>query len=139
MNNSINLSKIRAVPLDMDDVIYVGDSPLPGTQAFLDYLETTNRQWLCAINNSSKTPELFVEKLRRMDIRAIPENVLGSAQATAAWLAEQTPMRNGTRGKVVVIGEEGVASALEENLFEITEDPNEAQFVVSGIHFSLNL
>lgn len=121
----------------MDGVVYVGDSPLPGTQAFLDYLEATNRQWLCVTNNSSKTPELFVEKLHRMDVRATPENVLGSAQATATWLAAQASMRNGTRGKVVVIGEEGVVSALEENHFEITENPIEAEFVVSGIHFSL--
>lgn len=128
-----NLRNARAVLLDMDGVVYVGESPLPGVQNFLDYLEDTGRRWLCVTNNSSKTADMFVEKLQRMNVHARPENVLGSAQATATWMAEQFPQR----GKAVMIGEEGLRSALVENGFELTENELEAEFAVVGINFEL--
>ncbi|MCB0091748.1 MAG: HAD family hydrolase [Caldilineaceae bacterium] len=128
-----SLRSVRAVLLDMDGVVYVGESPLPGVQPFLDYLEATGRHWLCVTNNSSKTPAMFVEKLQRMNVRAHTENVLGSAQATATWMAEQFPQR----GKAVMIGEEGLRSALLENGFELTESEHDADFAVVGINFDL--
>ncbi len=137
MKTKLELSKIRAVLLDMDGVVYIGDRPLPGTQKFLDYLEASGRKWLCITNNSSKTPEMFVEKLARMNVRATAANVLGSAQATATWLAHEAPLKNRSRGKVIMIGEEGLRAALLENQFEIIEDADEADFVVSGINFQL--
>ena len=137
MIKKLDLSKIRAVMLDMDGVVYIGDTPLPGTQELVSYLESTGRQWLCVTNNSSKTPEMFVEKLARMDIPATTDNVFGSAQATATWLAGEVPLENGSRGKVIMIGEEGLRRALVENQFEITEDVNDADLVVSGINFQL--
>ena len=131
------LASIRAVLLDMDGVVYVGESPLPGVQDFLDYLEATGRKWLCVTNNSTKTPELFVEKLARMNVRATKENVLGSAQATAQWLAQEIPLNNGSRGKVLMLGETGLRTALLENQFELVDDPFEAELAVCGINFTL--
>lgn len=133
----IDLSGIRAVLLDMDGVMYVGDSPLPGVQDFLDYLDATDRKWLCVTNNSTKTPELFVEKLQRMNVRARPENVLGSAQATAEWLAQRVPLTNGSRPKTIMVGETGLHSALLVQKFELVEDPFMAEYAVVGINFKL--
>jgi len=130
----IDFSKIRAVLLDMDGVVYVGEDPLPGVQDFLDYLEANGRRWLCVTNNSSKTPAQFVEKLTRMAIRAGEENVLGSAQATAHWMAAQYP----GRGKILMVGQEGLQFALEQAGFELTDQAAEADFVVAGIDFELN-
>ena len=123
----------RAVLLDMDGVVYLGDMPLPGVQDFLDYLESTGRKWLCVTNNSSKTPAMFVEKLAKMDVRATEENVLGSAVATASWMANAYPQK----GKALMVGEEGLSAALEAYGFEMTEDRHEAEFVVAGIDFDL--
>lgn len=123
----------RAVLLDMDGVVYVGETPLPGVQEFIDYLESTGRGWLCVTNNSSKTPDMFVEKLARMDVRSTAENVLGSAVATASWMANAYPQR----GKALMIGEIGLSTALEAYGFEMTEDLHAADFVVSGINFEL--
>lgn len=131
------LRAVRGVLLDMDGVMYVGDTPLPGVQDFLDYLEQTGRRWLCITNNSSRTPEMFVEKLARMDVKAQPENVLGSAQATASWLAHHVPLNGASRGKVIMLGEEGLRTALLEQQFELVEDPAEAEFAVVGINFQL--
>lgn len=134
---SQKIRDVRGVFLDMDGVLYVGDSPLPGVQDFLDYLDSTGRHWLCITNNSTRTPELFVDKLNRMNVRARPENVLGSAQATAQWLGHQVPLQGESRGKVVMLGEEGLRTALLEEQFKLVDDPFDAEYAVVGINFQL--
>ncbi|MEM7537646.1 MAG: HAD-IIA family hydrolase [Chloroflexota bacterium] len=133
MNTQINFSKIRAVLLDMDGVVYVGEQPLPGVQDFMDFLEGTGRQWLCLTNNSSKTPPMFVEKLERMQVRSKPENVLDSSQATAKWMIAQYP----NRGTVLPIGHEGLRVAMQDAGFTLTDRNDEADFVVAGIDFDM--
>ena len=95
-----SLRTVRGVLFDMDGVIYVGDTPLPGVQDALDYLAETGRSFLFVTNNASKTPEQFVEKLAKMHIRVRPEQVLGSAEATACWLAGQVEHHGWPRGPV---------------------------------------
>ncbi len=128
-----DLAHIRGVLLDMDGVVYVGDTPLPGVQELLDYLDATGRGWLFVTNNASKRPDQFVEKLAGMGIRARPERILTSAMATARWLAAHYP----DRGPVFMVGMEGLRWALEEAGFTLVEDPFQARFVVCGIDFQV--
>ena len=128
------LRRVRAVLLDMDGVLYVGNQPLPGVQELLDYLDASGRRWLCVTNNSSRTSATFSEKLAKMQIRVDPSHILGSAQATAEWLSHQAPP--GT--KVLMMGEESLRSALVAKGFDLIADPFEAEIVVASIYFSLN-
>lgn len=136
-STAIDFSAIKAVLLDMDGVLYVGNRPLPGVQDFLDYLDQTGRQWLCVTNNASRTPPQFSEKLAAMGVRVGAEHVLGSAQAAAMYLAETVDERDGPRGKVIMLGMEGLRSALLEQGFELTTDPFDAAYAVAGAHFHL--
>jgi 4-nitrophenyl phosphatase len=131
------LRDIRGVLFDMDGVIYVGTQPLPGVRQALDYLTETGRSFLFVTNNASKTPEQFVERLAEMDIQIQPEQVLGSAEATACWLAEQVAHHGWPRGPVIVMGQDGLKVALQKNGFELTTDPNAATYAVAGINFNL--
>ncbi|MBX3012449.1 MAG: HAD-IIA family hydrolase [Caldilineaceae bacterium] len=127
------LRQVRAVLFDMDGVIYVGNQPLPGVQDLLDYLDASGRRWLCITNNASNTSQTFADKLAKMAIKAEPTHILGSAEATAAWLAEQAPQR----GKVVMLGMEGLRTALLKEGFTLIDDPLAAEFAVAGINFHL--
>ena len=131
------LSAVRGVLFDMDGVIYVGTRPLPGVQEALDYLASTGRAFLFVTNNASKTPEQFVERLAEMDIHIRPDQVLGSAEATACWLAEHVAHPNWPRGPVIVMGQDGLKVALQKNGFELTADPHAATYAVAGINFKL--
>lgn len=135
--SELNLSAVRAVLFDMDGVLYVGARALPGVQAMLDYLDATKRRWLCVTNNASMTSTQFSEKLAKMDIRVAPERILGSSQATAAWLSEQILRRGWPRGKVIVLGMSGLRTALTEQGFELTSDPFDAAYAVAGIHLEM--
>jgi 4-nitrophenyl phosphatase len=127
------LRQVRAVLFDMDGVIYVGNQPLPSVQELLDYLDATGRRWLCITNNASNTSQMFADKLAKMGIKANPAHILGSAEATAAWLGEQAPQK----GKVIMLGMEGLRTALLNEGFTLVDDPFDAEFAVAGINFNL--
>jgi len=128
------LRRVRAVLLDMDGVLYVGDRALPGVQELMRYLEATGRRWLCVTNNSSRTSQTFSDKLAGMGITVDAKHILGSAEATANWLADQMP--NGA--KVIMMGEASLRAALQAKGFELVEDPFEAQVAVASIFYALN-
>ena len=79
------LQDIKCFMLDMDGTFYLGDQILPGSLDFLDAVEKTGRSVLFLTNNSSKSADYYVEKLKRMDVRAPFLNILTSGQATARY------------------------------------------------------
>lgn len=133
----LDLRRVRAVLFDMDGVFYVSSTPLPGVQELLNYLDTTGRNWLCVTNNATRTSAQFSAKLADMGISVPPERILGSAEATAAWLLDQVESHGAPRGKVIVMGMDGLREALLGCGFELTNDPFEATYAVAGAHFKL--
>ncbi len=137
VSRGVDFRQIRGVLFDMDGVVYVGSRLLPGVQEMFDYLERTGRKWLCVTNNASRTSAQFVEKLSGMGVRARPEQILGSAEATAGWLAEQIRDHGWPIGKVIIVGQDGLRAALKQHHFELTTVPTEATYAVAGINFEL--
>lgn len=121
------LQIIKAFVIDMDGVLYRGQTPLPGARAFLQALQREGVPYVLLTNNSMLTVAQYVEKLRRMEIEVARERILTSAVATALYLAGRaepgTPM--------YMIGMEGLEEALREQGFVLTdEDP---EYVVVGL------
>lgn len=131
-----SLAHIRAAFFDMDGVIYVGSRPLPGVQELLDYLDDSGRRWMLVTNNAALTSQQFSDKVAAMGLRVAPERILGSAEATASWLRHQVD-KGWPQGKVIVNGQEGLRNALTRAGFELTTEPFEAAYAVSGANFSL--
>jgi 4-nitrophenyl phosphatase len=113
-----NLSQIRAVLFDMDGVVYVGDTPLPGAQEIFDWLGQTGRPYVLVTNNSTRTPGQYVQKLQAMGIQVPLRTIYTSALATAEFLKKQ--YAPGT--PIYMIGEAGLAEALGEAGFARDED-----------------
>lgn len=133
-----DLRSIRALLFDMDGVLYVGPHLLPGVAELLAYLDATDRRYLCVTNNASLTSVDFAQRLDRMGVQVAPEHILGSAEATAAWLAEQVkPEANGAPIPIVVNGMTGLKATLTAYGFDVTDDPTRARYVVSGINFEM--
>jgi len=121
-----NLRSITHLIVDMDGVLWRGDEPMPGLCEFFAFLRWRHIGFVLATNNSSRLPEQYVAKLARFGVEVVPDCMLTSAQATAAYLAGFAPP--GTR--VYAIGGEGVRQALEQRDFVLTND--EAAYVVVG-------
>lgn len=127
----MDITTIEGLLIDMDGVLYRGRAPIPGADRFITFLHHRKIPFLLLTNNSSLTPDQYVAKLRGMDIRAQPDEILTSAQATARYLAQQKP--EGAR--VYMIGKSGLRQALVEQGFTLVEE--KADYVVVGWDWEL--
>jgi 4-nitrophenyl phosphatase len=90
-----SLTDITHLIIDMDGVLYRGDEPLPGLHDFFAFMRRRPIPFILATNNSTRTPEQYVEKLARMGVEIFSEEVLTSGQTLARILAQEYP--SGTR------------------------------------------
>lgn len=123
---------IRHLLIDLDGVLYLGSTPLPDAAAFIDWLRYHAITFRLVSNNSTITPQQYVEKLQGMGIAVTVEEIFTSALATARYLSHQ----EGKPPTVYAVGEVGLHTALREAGMIITdESPN---WVVVGLdrHFN---
>jgi 4-nitrophenyl phosphatase len=120
------LRNTRHLIVDMDGVLWRGDEPMEGLQAFFATLRKRDIGFILATNNSSRTPEQYTAKLARFGIEVSEDRILTSSQVAAAYLASQAA----PGARVYAIGGEGVRRALEQQGFELAEQ--EADYVVVG-------
>jgi 4-nitrophenyl phosphatase len=116
--SSINTDNIKALILDMDGVVWRGPQPIGDLPAI--FAEIDRRGWkvVLATNNATQTSEQYAEKLAGFGVTIEPRQVVTSGIATAAYLSEKYP----EGGRVYLIGEGGLQSALSEKGFQKGEE-----------------
>jgi len=129
-------SRIKALIIDMDGVVWKGDSPIGDLASTFNRIRERGLKFVFATNNSTKTSQQYVDRLARFGVEVEPWQVITSSQATAHVVAQKYP--KGT--KVFVVGEDGAQVALEEQGFETVpiENASEAQVVVMGMDRKIN-
>lgn len=125
------LPTLSHLVIDMDGVLYRGTQVIPGTAEFLDFLRERGIGFMLATNNSTLTPQQYVDKLAAMGVRISASEVLTSSQATASYLASIAP----PGAKVFMIGQDGLSKELREAGFTLVEE--NAEFIVAGMDFSI--
>ena len=121
---SQSLDGIKAVFLDLDGTIYLGDSLIDGALDFLGRLEERGIKRYFLSNNSSKSVEQYVEKLRDLGIDADKDEVLLSTHDLISWLSKKEVT------STFLVGTEGMRSMLEEGGIETSSE--QPEFVVLG-------
>lgn len=104
---SFALREIRHLLIDLDGVLFVGTTALPGAAEFISWLRQHGITFRLVTNNATLTPRGYMVKLRVMGIDVNEDEVFTSALATALFLHKQ----RGTQS-AYVIGEEGLYEAL---------------------------
>lgn len=122
MRYNCPMQHIRNLLLDMDGVLWRGDTPLPGLPDFFAALRRLNIQVLLLTNNATKTAAQYVTRLAGYGVELAAERILGSAESTAAYLARCYPQG----GRVYVIGEAGLRQSLRDQGFELAGLPDAA-------------
>lgn len=74
---------------DMDGTIYHEDYLIEGSLELFDKLKKQNKEFIFLTNNSSKSVEVYIEKLKRLGIEADKKNFFTSSQATVLYLKEK--------------------------------------------------
>jgi len=121
---------LKCFLLDMDGTIYLGDKLLPRAKEFIDYLKLSGRSFLFMTNNSSKDRYSYVEKLAKLGIACLPDDILTSGEATCIYLKSLKPA-----ARVYLLGTPFLEREFCEWGFELTaENPD---FVVLGFDQTL--
>ena len=110
---------------DMDGVLVKENRALPGAQQFLEALRAKNMPFLVLTKNSIFTNRDLSARLERAGVDVAEEHIWTSANATAAFLSQQSP-----NSSAFVIGEAGLTTALHGAGYIMTDqDP---EYVVLG-------
>jgi HAD superfamily hydrolase (TIGR01450 family) len=99
-----------AALLDLDGVVYLGGSAVPGAPQALAKAAAAGMRLAFVTNNSSRTPSAIAGQLSSLGVPAGAQDVVSSAQAVARLLAERLPAGAG----VLVVGGMGLRVALRE-------------------------
>lgn len=115
--------------LDLDGVVYIGGSPVPGAPEALQRAKAAGMHLAYVTNNASRTPAAVAELLRTMGAPADAADVVTSPQAAARLLADKLP----PGAKVLVIGATALRLAIRERGLRPVSSAAEApQAVVQG-------
>lgn len=126
------LKNIKALVLDMDGVLWRENESIGDLNAIFTRFDKAGLKVLCATNNSTKTPEQYIEKLAGMSARLEIDQIITSSMGVVYLLKKRFP--NG--GPVYVIGEAGLTEALvSAGYFESAKDPIA---VVAGMDRHIN-
>lgn len=123
--------KMQGLLIDLDGTVYHGTKMIESADKLVHDLQSIGLPYKYVTNNSSATPEQVAERLQRMGIPAIADDVCTSAQAAASYIAEKTP-----GASVFVIGETGLREAVAAAGLRITEE--KPDYVLQGIDRNFN-
>ncbi len=126
------LSSIKGLLLDMDGVVYRGNTPTPGAAQFFQFLRSKAIKFGLITNNSQRTSVQYAEKLKGMGITVEEAAILPAGQATAHLLGQTA--RPGAR--LYVIGHDGLTKPLEQAGFVLSDDHPE--YVVVGLDMNFS-
>jgi HAD superfamily hydrolase (TIGR01450 family) len=118
--------KFETLLLDLDGVIYEGERPIVEAIESITGLKAQGTLIGYVTNNASRTCETIAEQLRSMGIELSVNDVVTSAQAGALLLKELIPAQS----KVLVVGGEGLRSAVSLAGFQIVTSSKEAPAAV---------
>lgn len=113
----------RAILLDMDGVLYHGDSPLPGAIEFMARIQHIPHCFIT--NNPIRLPGDIADLLHQQGFKRPDLNsIITSGEATALWLAKQKD-----KFRYFAVGAKGLHQALEK--YGVA-DETQADFVIIG-------
>jgi glycerol-1-phosphatase len=99
-----------AALLDLDGVVYLGGTPIPGAASALAAASGRGMKLAYVTNNASRTPHAIAAQLVAMGIPATATDIVTSAQAAAHVLADRLP----AGAAVLVVGGEGLRLAVRD-------------------------
>lgn len=124
------LAEIKLFVLDMDGTFYLGEEILEGSLEFLEKVSGGGKQFLFFTNNSSKSPELYIEKLRRMDCHITRDQIMTSGDVTICYLKRNHPGK-----RVYLMGTPALEDSFRQAGILLVEE--EPQIVVVGFDMTL--
>ena len=126
------LQKIHLYLFDMDGTLYLGNRLYDFTKELLKTIKDSGRRYLFMTNNSSKSVEDYINKLKKLGIEATREDFITSSQATAYYLKKNHP-----DCRLYVCGTGSLKAELMREGFVVTEHLADVDCIVMGFDTEL--
>lgn len=104
------LKSVKLFVLDMDGTVYIDDTLLNGAKDFIDYMRTENKDFVFFTNNSSKSVNLYREKLYRLGIEVKKNEILSSTEVMTEYLH-----KNHEGKRVFALGNKSFLASLKDS------------------------
>ncbi len=124
------LREKRCFIFDMDGTIYLGDGLIEGAKELLELLKERKTLFLFLTNNSSKSRDIYREKLSGLGVQVEEESIFTSGEATRIYIKSR---EEGQR--VYLLGNENLEREFTEDGFILEE--KEPDYVVLGFDTTL--
>ncbi len=131
--NFDKLSQKKLWLFDMDGTICKEEYLFPGTIDLLDWIINNGGHYVFITNNSSKSVEDYIKKLKKMGIYAEEDNFFTSTQATIVWLKNNMP-----NAKVYCQGTKSFLCELAKANINVTESVEPVDVVLIGFDTELS-
>ena len=132
MNLQQYVEKLKLYLFDMDGTLYLGNRLYPFTVELLDTIKKTGGRYLFMTNNSSKSVNDYVKKLRNFGIEATRDDFMTSSQATAFYLHKYHEGQT-----LYVCGTESLKDELRMEGFTVTTELDKVECIVMGFDTEL--
>ncbi|HLI06850.1 MAG TPA: HAD-IIA family hydrolase [Ktedonobacteraceae bacterium] len=93
--------------IDLDGVIYRGNTLLPGAKAFINWLDEHHKKYLFLTNNSFASEEEILDKLKNLGIFTDAQHMLSAGEAAVQNIARRFP-----GASVYLVGEQPMLNLL---------------------------
>ncbi len=123
--------------IDLDGVVYIGDKPTQGAIETLETLRTLGKTIIYLTNDPRGSSRDYSEKLNKMSIPAIPQDIITSGMAIAHYIKQHYQLNH---KKAFVVGSRALKEEIEETGLKLAqgEEAKRADFVIVGGHEGFN-
>lgn len=130
MDKNVLLQETELFVLDMDGTFYLDNEIIDGSLDFLAQVERLGKRFVFLTNNSSKSPNTYIEKLAKMNCHIGCDQILTSGDVMIHYLKEHYP------GKTVyLVGTPDLEANFRENGINLIEE--QPDVVVIGFDLTL--
>ncbi len=132
MNKTECIQNTKLFLFDMDGTLYLGNRLYDFTKELLDKIVESGRNYMFMTNNSSKSVEDYILKLKNMGISSTQADFITSSQATIHYLKGHYP-----NAVLYVCGTESLKKELRGAGFLVTDDLAQVECIVMGFDTEL--
>ena len=106
-------NKIQGIIIDMDGVVYRGNTPIKSAIKAIKIWQKKNIKICFLTNNSTKSQAEFSKKLKNMNLIIKKNSIISTSISTANYLKENYNIKN----KVHIVGSVSLKKAIYEKGF----------------------
>lgn len=126
------LRSAKGFVFDMDGVVYLGSTLLPGVNDLFDTLRLRDIPFVLGTNNSTATPKSFVDRLKAMGVHVKENQIQSSTTVTREVLMSDPDIPED--GMILCVGQPSIGEILQANtMLRIAGEEDSVEDVVAVV------